>query len=52
MPGKAAQGMEVLMVEHQAPVWAMCLQAREPSQVGIHFACPWGLRLRTGKQRS
>ncbi|KAJ8781350.1 hypothetical protein J1605_011334 [Eschrichtius robustus] len=40
MPGKAAQGTEVLMVEHQAPVWAMRLQAPEPSQMGIRFACP------------
>ncbi|KAF5919279.1 hypothetical protein HPG69_016621 [Diceros bicornis minor] len=33
MPRKAAQGTELLRVEHQVPM--MCLQAREPSQMGI-----------------
>ena len=47
MPGKAARGVELLVVEHQALV--RCLQAREPSQRGTHFACLPGPPPRKGK---
>lgn len=48
MPRKAALGTELLMVERQELM--MHLQAREPSQMGIHFACLRGLLPRRGKQ--
>ena len=36
-------------MERPAPV-GIGIQATEPSWMGIHFACRWGLPLRRGKQ--